>query len=264
MTTQATDGYNLLPFRFARLSGGRAILTNMAGQHLVADRADVDRLANHQIGASQPLYKELKAHHFLYDQASDVALEMLAAEVRTRLAAVKEFTGLHMFVVTLRCDSKCVYCHASHAGHHDGGRDMDANVCEHAVAAMLKTPNPSVKVEFQGGEPLLNFEAIKHIVAETEAKRGDKDVDYIVTTNLYNLTDEHLQFIADHDVGVSTSLDGPADLHNANRPRGAGDAHAKAVRGIEACRDTVGPRGVSALMTTTRQSLSSIPSSFAP
>src|SRR5205823_10846549 len=54
---------------------------------------------------------------------------------------------------------------------------------------------------------------------------------------------------------VSTSLDGPAVIHNANRPRPGSDSHEAAVRGIRRVREALGHDRVAAIMTTTRLSL---------
>jgi sulfatase maturation enzyme AslB (radical SAM superfamily) len=54
----------------------------------------------------------------------------------------------------------------------------------------------------------------------------------------------------------STSLDGPPDLHNANRPRPGGDSHARTIDGIGRVRERLGRDRVAALMTTTRRTLS--------
>jgi len=64
-----------------------------------------------------------------------------------------------------------------------------------------------------------------------------------------------LQFFRDHDVLISTSIDGPRDLHNANRPRPGSNSYELAVEGIERARAILGHERVSALMTTTQRSL---------
>jgi sulfatase maturation enzyme AslB (radical SAM superfamily) len=56
-------------------------------------------------------------------------------------------------------------------------------------------------------------------------------------------------------VYFSTSLDGPADLHNRNRPRPGRNSHELALAGIERVRHALGRDKVSALMTTTPESL---------
>ena len=77
----------------------------------------------------------------------------------------------------------------------------------------------------------------------------------MIATNLALLSDEVLEFARLHDVYISTSLDGPRDLHNRNRPRPGNNSWELAVEGIRRARETLGADRVSALMTTTEQSL---------
>jgi His-Xaa-Ser system radical SAM maturase HxsB len=122
---------------------------------------------------------------------------------------------------------------------------------------MLDTPSPHITLELQGGEPLLAFDTIKYIIprAKEQAKARQKLLDIVVTTNLACATDEMLMYFRDEGVKVSTSLDGPAHLHNKNRPRPGNDSHERAVDGIERARKFVGYENVAALMTTTAASL---------
>ena len=69
------------------------------------------------------------------------------------------------------------------------------------------------------------------------------------------LTDDILAFCKHNDVLLSTSLDGPADLHNRNRPRPGGNSYELAVKGIKAAQRVLGADRVGALMTTTEASL---------
>ena len=69
------------------------------------------------------------------------------------------------------------------------------------------------------------------------------------------LTDDILAFCKRNDVLLSTSLDGPADLHNRNRPRPGGNSYELAVKGIKAAQRVLGADRVGALMTTTEASL---------
>src|SRR5262245_40061571 len=82
-----------------------------------------------------------------------------------------------------------------------------------------------------------------------------KKIDFVIASNLALLTDEHLTFCKAHEVLLSTSLDGPTDLHNKNRPRPGGNSYDLAVRGIKRAKEALGPDRVGALMTTTENSL---------
>ena len=89
-----------------------------------------------------------------------------------------------------------------------------------ALRVALSALAPTIKIEFQGGEPLLNFPLIQQIVEA--ARRGapiGKTLEFVIASNLAQLTDEMLEFCRDKSILLSTSLDGPADLHNRNRPR---------------------------------------------
>ena len=62
-------------------------------------------------------------------------------------------------------------------------------------------------------------------------------------------------FCREHEILLSTSLDGPAHIHNANLPRPGANSYALAVQGISRARLALGHDRVSALMTTTQLSL---------
>jgi uncharacterized protein len=122
---------------------------------------------------------------------------------------------------------------------------------------VFRSPSPYLKLEFQGGEPLLNLELIKYVVEQCERRNviEGRTLSFVITTNAAFIDDDVLAFARDHHIGMSTSLDGPAFIHNANRPRPGHDAYEKAILGIERARSVLGHGAVSALMTTTRLSL---------
>src|SRR5262249_14325536 len=106
-------GYELLPFNFTRLADHDYVLTNAVGELLVLPRSKLETLINKGLSKVDPEYDELKAKHFLMDEDSTVALDLLALKTRTRLQFLKNFTGLHIFVVSLRCEHSCPYCQVS-------------------------------------------------------------------------------------------------------------------------------------------------------
>src|SRR5438874_3776643 len=125
-----------------------------------------------------------------------------------------------------------------------------------ALRIALAAPASTIKIEFQGGEPLLNFPLIQQIVeaARREAPDGKK-LEFVIATNLALLSDEVLDFCRANSILLSTSLDGPGDLHNRNRPRPGGNSYQLAVEGIRRAQKVLGPDRISALMTTTQSSL---------
>ncbi len=133
---------------------------------------------------------------------------------------------------------------------------MTIQTADRAIDVMLASPGKQLKVEFQGGESLLNFPLIKHIIQRTKTLATGRDLSFVVATNLSPLTDEMLVFFQEHAVFVSTSIDGPSALHNGNRHRPGRDGYERTVAGIARCRAALGEESVSALMTCTAESLS--------
>ena len=250
-------GYRLLPIRFTPLDRERHVISNIAGELRVVNRDVVERLVTHRLNSGSDLYDDLKSGHFLYDNDSAVALELLGLKYRTKLSRVAQFTGLHMFVVTLRCDYTCQYCQVSRQTEDRVAFDMSAEVAERAVDLVFQSPSSAIKIEFQGGEPLLNFDRIKSVVSVAEERnRSEKrNLQFVIASNLSAISDEILDFCDAHEIYLSTSLDGPEDLHNKNRPRPGKNGYALTVAGIDRIKMRLGVDRVSALMTTTQASL---------
>lgn len=254
---KSQGSYRLLPFRFKRLPSDRVILTNMVGEyHVVSERA-FDAFQSHSLGEEKLEYKDLRSKHFLLDDSNEVAIDLLALKLRTKLSRLSDFTALHIFVTTLRCEHSCPYCQVSRQSEDKERFDMTPEIADKAVDLVFQSPSPTLKIEFQGGEPLLNMEIIRRIVGRAESLNREyrRRLDFVIATNLALVNDEILRFCKDHGIHISTSLDGPSDLHNKNRPRPGGDSYERTIKGIQVVRDRLGKDQVSALMTTTSASL---------
>ncbi|RUU82738.1 MAG: His-Xaa-Ser system radical SAM maturase HxsB [Mesorhizobium sp.] len=251
------DTYQLAYLRFSQLDDDRYVLTNQAGEYLVLPRAVLASFVKHELPSTHPAYSRLRSRQFLFDASSNIGKELLALKVRTKAKRLENFTSLHIMVVSLRCEHSCPYCQVSRQSEDRSAFDMSEETAEKALALIFQSPSPAIKVEFQGGEPLLNFPLIQHVVHRAEAinKVAGRSLQFVITTNLAVVTDEILEFCREHSVLISTSLDGPATLHNANRPRPGKNSYELAVAGIHKARLALGHERVSALMTTTKASL---------
>jgi uncharacterized protein len=250
------SGWELLPMRFHRLDPGRVLLTNLVGEHVFVSEDELLAVVNGTC-ADQDLLARLRARHLIQRPGERLPAELLAIKLRTRLRRLPNSTGLHIFVVTLRCEHTCKYCQVSRQSSARSEFDMSEATAGCALDLAFRSPSPHLKIEFQGGEPLLNFPMIQWIVREARRRNAEhgKQLAFVIATNLALMNDEILRFCADEDIYLSTSLDGPPDLHNGNRRRPGQDSWQQAVDGIRAVRETLGPDRVSALMTTTEASL---------
>lgn len=254
------SSYELLPFKFDRFDDESYIITNLVGEYLLIDRDDLDGLVHRKLNVTNRLYSQLRSKHFIRLPKEKSPVELLALKLRTKLSRLSQFTNLHIFVVTLRCDHSCPYCQVSRQSEDKSSFDMTKEMADKSLDFVFKSPSPAIKIEFQGGEPLLNFELIKYIVESAEARNQivNRDLAFVIATTLSLITDEILDFCKLHKIQLSTSLDGPEVLHNSNRPRPNKDSYQKFIAGLEQARNRLGYDQVSALMTTTESSLDKV------
>jgi His-Xaa-Ser system radical SAM maturase HxsB len=232
----------------------------MVGEHLFVSGEDFEQVAEGPLPVDSPLVRRLRAKHIIRQEAEPLPIELLALKARTRYRRLSEFTGLHIFVASLRCEHSCPYCQVSRQSSDKTLYDMSPETAALALDAAFQSPSANIKIEFQGGEPLLNFELIEDVVAQAESrnKSAGKNLSFVIATNLALLDDRVLDFCGAHGIYISTSLDGPADLHNKNRPRPGRNSWELATEGIQRVRERLGTDRVSALMTTTRSSLNRV------
>src|ERR1700722_8900556 len=259
-TSVPPGGWQLLPLRFHRFDEDSVLLTNLVGEHTFLSEAQFLGVLDGTC-ADQGVLAELRARHLIQLPGERLPAELLAIKLRTRLRRLPDSTGLHMFVVTLRCEHTCRYCQVSRQASSKSEYDMSQDTARRALEMAFRSPSPHLKLEFQGGEPLLNFPLVKWIVAEAKRmnEAHEKQLAFVIATNLALLDDEVLEFCAQEDIYLSTSVDGPEDLHNANRRRPGQDSWQRTTAGIRKIQERLGPDRVSALMTTTEASLGRAP-----
>lgn len=255
-TSTPQSSYQFLPFRFSRLNG-KVFVSNEVGEYLLLEQSEFNDFTAHKLNQNSDIYHDLKSKHFLFDDENSSAPLLLSIKLRTKYQHIRQFTNLHIFVVSLRCDYSCPYCQVSRQSEDKRKFDMSEETAIKAIDFVFKSPSPALKFEFQGGESLLNLPLIKFIV-KTAKKRNDtenRDLQFVIATNLSYIDDDVLDFCRQHDIYISSSLDGPAWLHNKNRPRPGRNGYELTVTNIQKVRDALGPDKIASLMTTTEASL---------
>ena len=111
-----------------------------------------------------------------------------------------------------------------------------------------------VHITFFGGETLMNFPLLERVVeyANQQAAALGRSIDFSLTTNATLLTPAIIQFLSDNRIGVTVSMDGPPEMHDALRVfangRGSYDIIAPKVRELLAAHRT---RPIAARVTLT-------------
>ncbi len=253
------NNFSLLPFNFEKFDN-YVVLTNDIGDYYFLSHSDFEGILSQAL-PDENLRQNLISQGFIYDKFLSQTIDNLADRYRSKKSFMYYFTSLHMFVLTYRCNHDCIYCHASSVAEDDSSTpDMSVVIARKCVDFALKSPDNNLKFEFQGGEPLLNFEALKVIVQYTRERLESMDgkkVEFVLCTNLSLLTDEQAGYLKDNDIVVSTSLDGPSEIHDRNRYLRNGKSSYDAFRNKIGLLESVGARDkVSALLTVTRNNLS--------
>jgi len=250
--------YTLLPFQFGRFQGEEYLLVNETGEYHFLDRDSLVNLVDGNLSPGNHHFDELRSKQFIVTGDLAGTLDMVATRYRTRKNFITNFTSLHMMVLTVRCNQDCQYCQVSAESDEAYHYDMTPEAAEKSVEMVFMSPSPFVKIEFQGGEPTLNWEALTRAVHKAEELNTTRKklLEFVVCTNLTGVTQEKLEFFRDHNICISTSLDGPRSLHDKNRIlRKGGGTYDTFITNLQKARSVCGGRQVSALMTTTMETV---------
>ena len=202
---QKDNEYKLLPFKFDRYDQHRYILTNLIGEYHFLSREKLQLLADKKLPNDDLDIPYLRSKHFIYYEDEKAPIELLGLKVRTKYSRLPNFTSLHIFVVSLRCDHSCPYCQVSRQSEDKAAFDMTQEIANKALEFVFRSPSPAIKIEFQGGEPLLNFEIIKYVVIRAKEinLKLNRDLEFVIATTLSLITDEILEFCKEHSIILS-------------------------------------------------------------
>jgi uncharacterized protein len=250
--------YLIFPFTFCRMPAQQLLLVNQAGDFTFISSEDFNLLINGSLNIESQVFLNLKSKHFLTDTDKETAVDLLATKLRTRKGFLRNFTALHMIVVTTRCNFRCDYCHASSTSPEQKDGDMTLDTAQKVVDMVFRSPSPTIKIEFQGGEPILNWQIVKKIVryAESLNRSRRKSLEFVLCTNLALVDKSILKFLRNHRVMISTSLDGPKQLHDLYRiSRNGMSGYDLFKEKLELTRNFVGQDTCSALLTITKSNI---------
>ena len=259
--TAAVTGVSAPAFVRFRELGDRVVVTSLDGEWLVLGKDEFRTFARGDVAPGSELHGRLAARNMLRDSYD---VRRAADTLRRRKRFVHAGPNLHLVVVTLRCNETCVYCHASRADLDAVHTDMTKETADKVVDTILRTTSPHVTIEFQGGEPLVNFPVVQHIVdiATQKNRAVGKSLEFTMVSNLSLMDEEKLAWLLEHRVQLCTSIDGPAALHDKQRKLPMASAFDRASHWIKRINEAYAAAGldptlyhVEALLTTTKETL---------
>ncbi len=149
--------------------------------------------------------------------------EPMAGKLKEKTAGVVKALCLH---IAHTCNLNCSYCFASQGKYHGDRAVMSFEVGKRALDFLIENSGSrhNLEVDFFGGEPLMNFQVVKDLVAYARSieKEKGKNFRFTLTTNGVLVDDDVIDFANRECSNVVLSLDGRKEIHDRYRVDYAG------------------------------------------
>ena len=152
------------------------------------------------------------------------SFEPMAGTLKARTSGVVKALCLH---IAHTCNLNCSYCFASQGKYHGERALMSYEVGKRALDFLVENSGTrrNLEVDFFGGEPLMNFDVVKQLVAYARSieKEKNKNFRFTLTTNGVLVDDDVIEFSNKEMSNVVLSLDGRKEVHDRYRIDYAGN-----------------------------------------
>ena len=150
--------------------------------------------------------------------------EPMADHLKQKTSGVVKALCLH---IAHTCNLNCSYCFASQGKYNGERAVMSFEVGKRALDFLVENSGSrrNLEVDFFGGEPLMNFQVVKDLVAYARSieKEKGKNFRFTLTTNGVLIDDDVIEFANRECHNVVLSLDGRKEIHDAYRVDYAGN-----------------------------------------
>lgn len=228
-----------------QLNGYNIVLDTCSGAVHVVDDVAYDMIAQYPDHSEAEILSAMLEKYGDRSEVNEAELRTCLADIRGLVAAKKLYTPdvfesmafdfknrstdikalcLH---VAHTCNLNCAYCFASQ-GKYQGDRAlMSFEVGKRAIDFLIEHSGTrhNLEVDFFGGEPLMNWEVVKQIVAyaRSQEQQHDKNFRFTLTTNGVLIDDEVIAYCNREMQNVVLSLDGRKEVHDRLRKNYAGE-----------------------------------------
>ena len=229
-----------------KLGGYNLVLDSCSGSIHAVDEVAYDIIAEFEKKDKETLLSEIRAKYESREDVTDgdVAecyeqvealrdagklfapdtFEGMAGKLKEKTSGVVKALCLH---VAHTCNLNCAYCFASQGKYHGERALMSFEVGKRALDFLVENSGTrrNLEVDFFGGEPLMNFQVVKDLVAYARSieKEKGKNFRFTLTTNGLLIDDDVIDFANRECSNVVLSLDGRREIHDAYRVDYAGN-----------------------------------------
>ncbi len=220
-----------------KLNGYDIVLDSSSGSVHVVDDIAYDMIAGYENTAKNGLIALLLEKYpnenaedlaVLYDEISTLKengklfskdeFKPLAGKLKQKSSGIVKALCLH---VAHTCNLNCSYCFASQGKYHGNRAVMSYEVGKCALDFLVENSGTrrNLEVDFFGGEPLMNFDVVKRLVAYARSieKKKNKNFRFTLTTNGMLIDDDVIEFSNKEMSNVVLSLDGRKEVNDRFR-----------------------------------------------
>lgn len=220
-----------------KLNGYNIVLDVASGSVHTVDEVAYDMIAEYEktdknglIAALLEKYPDETKQDLLdcYDEIAELknqgklfsvdTFKPLAGKLKEKSAGVVKALCLH---VAHTCNLNCSYCFASQGKYHGNRAVMSYEVGKRALDFLVENSGTrrNLEVDFFGGEPLMNFDVVKKLVAYARSieKEKNKNFRFTLTTNGILVDDDVIEFSNKEMSNVVLSLDGRKEVNDRFR-----------------------------------------------
>ena len=228
-----------------KLNGFNIVLDTCSGSVHTVDEVAYDIISMYKTSSEEEIVSAmLKKYSHLEDVTKEEILECIgdikALEERGKLFSKDEYEELAYnyknnsnvikamcLHVAHTCNLNCSYCFASQGKYQGERAVMSFEVGKQAFDFLIANSGTrrNLEVDFFGGEPLMNWDVVKQLVAYARSieKEHNKNFRFTLTTNGVLIDDEVIDFLNREMSNVVLSLDGRKEVHDHFRKDFAGN-----------------------------------------
>ena len=190
-------------------------------EELLAKYSDREDVTPAELDECFAAIEELKAAGKLFTPDT---FAPIANDLKQKTAGVVKALCLH---VAHTCNLNCEYCFASQGKYQGERAVMSFEVGKQALDFLIENSvgRTNLEVDFFGGEPLMNFDVVKELVAYARSREKEcrKNFRFTLTTNGILVDDDVIEFSNREMSNVVLSLDGRKEVHDRYRVDYAGN-----------------------------------------
>lgn len=225
-----------------KLNDVNIVMDIISGSIHVVDDVTYDLIQDYESSNKEDLIDKLSLSYDLpkeeisdiYDDVTELknagklfnkdTYEEMAGDLKEKTSGVIKALCLH---IAHTCNLNCSYCFASQGKYHGDRALMSLEVGKRAIDFLVENSGSrhNLEVDFFGGEPLMNFQVVKDIVAYARSieKEHNKNFRFTLTTNGVLVDDDVIDFANRECSNVVLSLDGRKEIHDKYRVDLAGN-----------------------------------------